>query len=527
MRALQLSFATLREAPADAVSVHERLLRRAGFMRKAEAGVYVFLPLGARVLRRMAQVLEQECEAKGFQPVITPLAEPLQAVVESARSQVRSWRALPVKWYTMSRIRYEHSEPRGGLLEAREAINLQLWCFDADTPSAMENVALMREALVRACWQMGIDTLAGDCDGWALLAMVEHGEDSLLQCASCGSAAAPEWYPLSSESIAASCSEVPPAQIVSTPNLRTVGEVAAFLNVPPSRLVKTLLLVVDGKAVAALVRGDHELSVLKVRRALGATAVQLMSAERVEAISRAPVGYAGPVSLEGIPLIADWAVRPMQDFVVGANLADAHRVHVCWGRDFAEPVWADLRTASPGERCGRCGGELVLRQGIFVGKVQLWQSEHGLVYDDAQGVQQPVQATVGELNLTRTLAALVESSHDNDGLVWHPSVAPFEAVILLLNPFEQDQRNVAESLYLSLRERGIDTLLDDRDQRAGMKFKDADLIGIPVQVVIGRSASEKLVEVRLRRDRQPHRVALEDAAIAVEELLLRQKEVVS
>lgn len=525
MRASQFPFATLRDAPADAATTHERLLRRAGFVRKAEAGTYVFLPFGARVLRRMKGLLEQECEAAGFHPVITPLTGQVQAVVESARPQVRSWRCLPLRWYTLTRIRDEEVEPRGGLLEARESVRLQMWAFDADAPSAAGSAAVIRDTLIHACRRMGATTLAGEADGWLLLAELASGEDVLLQCAACGTTATPEWYPLlAPEESAPSQDVVPPAEIVSTPGLRTVDEVARFLGVSPSRLVKTLLLEVDGKAIAALVRGDHELSLPKVQRALGANAVQMMTAERVEAVSGAPVGFAGPVGLKGVPLIADHAVREMQDFVVGANLADAHRVHVCWGRDFAEPMWADLRVASIDDQCARCGGELVLRQGIFVGRVHLWQDEQELVYDDAEGVQKPVQVTLGELNLMRTLAALVEANHDGDGMVWRPELAPFEVVILLLNPCEEAHREVAERLYLRVRDLGMQVLLDDRDQRAGVKFKDADLTGIPIQVVVGRSASDGTVEVRLRRNRQPYQVGAEDAPIVVGELLRRETE---
>ncbi|GBC95063.1 Proline--tRNA ligase [bacterium HR16] len=525
MRASQFPFVTLRDVPADASSMHERLLRRAGFVRKAEAGTYVFLPFGARVLRRIEGLLKGECEAAGFHPVITPLTGQVQAVIDSARPQVRSWRSLPLRWYTLNQVRDEEVEPRAGLLEARESVRLQMWSFDADALSATGSVALIRDTLVHACRRMGATTLAGEADGWLLLAEVEDGEEVLLQCSSCGNAAAPEWYPLfDTDESTPSQEAVPPAEVVSTPDLRTVDEVAQFLGVSPSRLVKTLLLEVDGKAIAALVRGDHELSLPKVRRALGADVVQMMSAERVEAVSGAPVGFAGPVGLKNVPLIADRAVRGMQDFVVGANLADAHRVHVCWGRDFAEPVWADLRVASAGDRCTRCGGDLVLRRGIFVGEVRLWQEEHELVYDDAEGAQKPVQVTLGELNLTRTLAALVEANHDSDGIVWHPQVAPFEVAILLLNPSEEAHRDVAERLYLCLQELGVSVLLDDRDGRAGAKFKDADLTGIPVQVVVGRSASDGKVEVRLRRDRQPYQVGVEDAPIVVEELLRRETE---
>lgn len=522
MRLSQLHLSTLREPPADTASVNERLLRRAGFVRKVEAGTFAFLPLGAKVILKMVRLLEEQLEREGFYPVIPPLTEPVQTVIETARSQVRSWRSLPLRWYVWNRCRDDGIEPRGGLLETREWMNLQVWAFAGDEPSAGQEGLLIRDVLSLACQRMGLEVLAGGGDGWRILALVPSGEDRLLQCPSCGQAFVPESYPLAPSEGPAPSEGIPPAEVVDTPNLRTVEEVSRFLNVPPSQLVKTLLVEADGTVVAALVRGDHELSLPKLQSALGAEQVGLLSAERVEQVSRAPVGFAGPVGLNHVPLIADWAVRAMQGFVVGANLADAHRVHVCWGRDFAEPRWADLRIASAGDRCALCGGGLVSRQGVQLGSIRPWRGAHGLVYDALQGRQQTVSLVVGELNLTRTMACLVEAGHDRDGMVWKPRVAPYEALVLVLNPSEEGHLQIADRLCADMDERGIEAVIDDRDERAGAKFKDADLIGIPVQVVVGRTASEGVVEVRLRRDRVPHRVAVEDVVIVVEELLHRE-----
>lgn len=521
MRVSELRLITLREPPTDTVSVNERYLRRAGFVRKVEAGVYVFLPLGARVVTKMMRLFEREMERAGFQQVISPLGELMTGLIEVARPQVRSWRALPLMWYTWNRVRDEGVEPRGGLLETREQMYLQVLAFTTDAQSAQTEAAI-RDTLSHTCRLMGMELLTGEGDGWRVLALVPNGEGRLLQCTSCERAFVPEWCPLPLSEHSASCEGIPPAKVVDTPGLRTVEEVARFLKVTPSDLVKTLLVEADGTAVAVLVRGDHELSLPKLRRVTGATQVEMLSAERVEQISHAPVGFAGPVGPSGVPLFADWAVREMQDFVVGANLADAHRVHVCWGRDFAEPKWADLRVASAGDRCAHCRGEMVIRQGMLLGSVHVWSEQHGLVYDDAQGAQQAVSIVMGHLNLLRAMAALVEASHDHDGMVWHPRVAPFEVIVLVLNPTEEEHLRLAERLCVSMQERGIGVLLDDRDERAGAKFKDADLVGIPVQVVVGRTASEGTVEVRLRRDRAPHRVAVEDVAIVVEELLHRE-----
>ncbi len=520
MRASDLRLVTLREPPADAVALHERLLRRAGFVRKVEGGVYFLLPLGARVLGKMVRLLEAEFADAGYQQVVPPLTNAVQEVLEAARSQVRSWRSLPLGWYWVGAVRDEAAEPRGGLIHTREWYCLRAWAFDAERAAAEESARALATICSRALGHMGLEALPAQGDGWHVVTSLEGGEDRVLRCTTCSRAFVPEWCPvMSAAEEPVSADSVLPAEAVSTPDLRTVEEVARFLGVPASRLVKTLLVEADGKAVAALVRGDHDLSLPKLRHALGVREVQMLSAERVEEVTRAPVGFAGPVGLQGLPLIADDAVRAMQGFVVGANLPDAHRVNVCWGRDFAEPRWADLRTASSGDRCAFCGGELAERWGILLASVQPWAGAESPLYDDAQGHQQSVIITQSALNLTRTLAVLVEASHDADGIVWHPRVAPYEAVVLLLNPSEEEHRRVAERVTEQLRAVGMEVLLDDRDERAGAKFKDADLIGIPVQVVVGRSVAEGTVELRLRRDRNPHRVTLEDCVIAAQELL--------
>ncbi len=523
MRASELRFVTLREWPADAVAAHERLLRRAGFVRKAEGGVYVFLPLGARVLRQMVRLFEADFEKAGIHPVVPPQGDSTREVLETARSQVRSWRSLPVRWYWLGTARDDECEPRGGLIHTREWQYVRVCAIERDRPSAEASAEALAHLLCRLLKRIGLTVVAGEGDGWQVLAPLAEANERLLLCASCRKGFVPEWCPLpASGGEPPKVDGLPPAEVVSTPNLRTVEEVARFLGVPESRLVKTLLVEADGHAVAVLVRGDHALSLPKLQRVLGASEVQMLSGERVEEVSGAPVGFAGPVGLHGVPLLADWAVREMQGFVVGANLEDAHRVNVCWGRDFAQPQWADLRVAVAGDLCALCGGALEERSGAVVAHVGYLSGGCNLLYDDAQGQQQEAHVLLSELNLTRTMALMVETGHDEDGIIWHPRAAPFEVVVLLLNPSEEQHLRVAERLTEQLQEAGLEVLLDDRDERAGAKFKDADLMGVPVQVVIGRSVAEGAVELRLRRERNSHRVAIEDAVIAVEQLLRRE-----
>lgn len=550
MRMTQLLLYTMRDLPADAQALNDRMLRRAGFVRKTAPGVYAFLPLGVRALRNMVRVLEQACERIGAQPLMMPALQAIeletsddgfvlqdreqrslgvggpvmQNALTIARDTVRSWRALPLRLMDARLRLSDVPRPGNGLLVTREFVCLEVYAFDRDESAARDSLNELAQTLVEACRQMGLRVSVGQADGLVLFAPFDFGDEVLLQCMPCGFFALAEWCKLKEPlEPAASWEGVPECEVVSTPDLRTVEEVARFLGVPASRLVKTLLVEADGRAVAVLLRGDRELSLPKLQRVLGAEQMQMLSAEQVERLSRAPVGFAGPVGLEGVTLYADHEVRLMQDFVVGANLPDAHRIHACWGRDFAEPQWADLRIATTGDVCPRCGEALSEQRGVELGRVRQLIADD-LVYDDPAGVQQHVRVTRATFGVTRALAVLVEQNHDADGMIWNPVTAPYEVIILLLNPSDEVHRQVAEKLYHELTELGIEAMLDDREERAGVKFKDADLIGIPVQVVIGRTAGEGIVEVRLRRDRTPRRLAVKDVAVAVGELLQRELE---
>jgi prolyl-tRNA synthetase len=570
MRASHYFMPTLREAPAEAELPSHRLLLRGGFIRKLAAGVYTYLPLGWRVIRKIEQIVREESDRIGGIELFMPALVPQELLDETGRSgldilfrlkdrhqrpftlgftheevitdiirhAVSSYRQMPLLLYQIQTKFRDEPRPRGGVIRAREFIMYDGYSFDTD-PDALETMyQKLREAYIRMFQRMGLPTLIVDAEAGAIgggsneefMIIAPGGEDRVLQCDKSGYAANAERCELPDPKLTPPPIEgVPPAEKVATPNARTVEEVCAFLHTTPDRLVKTLLMRVDGKPVAALVRGDRELNPYKLMHALNGESVEMLDAETIQRLTGAPVGFAGPVGLPAdLPLYADYELRGLQDFITGANEADAHLIHVCWGRDFPEPIWADLRVAQAGDPSPRHPeGILQEVRGIEVGHIfQLgtkYSQAMGALYTDAEGNQHPIIMGCYGLGVSRCLAAVVEAHHDEDGIRFPITVAPFEVILILVNPEDASQRAAAEQLYESLQAHGVEVLYDDRDERSGVKFKDADLIGIPIQVVVGRAVQDGQVEVRLRADKTPDKLPLETAAAQIAERVRAMK----
>ncbi|MCX7688419.1 MAG: proline--tRNA ligase [Fimbriimonadales bacterium] len=570
MRATRYFLPTLREVPAEAELASHRLLLRGGFIRKLAAGVYISLPLGWRVIRKIEQIVREETDRIGGVELFMPALVPQELLDETGRSgleilfrlkdrhqrpftlgftheevitdivrhTVSSYRQMPLVLYQIQTKFRDEPRPRGGVIRAREFLMYDAYSFDTDYDALERTYQAIRVAYVRMFQRMGLPTIIVEAEAGAIgggsneefMIVAEGGEDKVLQCDTCGYGANAEKCELPDPQLTPPPVEgIPPAEKVATPNARTVEEVTAFLNTTADRLVKTLLMRVDGKPVAALVRGDRELNPYKLQHALDGESVEMMDAESIRQITNAPVGFAGPVGLPpDIPILADYELRGLQDFITGANEADAHLIHVCWGRDFPEPRWADLRVAEAGDKCPRCpNGTLREVRGIEVGHIfQLgvkYSEAMGALYTDAEGNQKPIIMGCYGLGVSRCLAAVAEVHHDADGICFPITVAPFEVVLILVNPEDATQREVAERLYAEMLQAGIEVLYDDRDERSGVKFKDADLIGIPIQVVVGRAVQEGAVEVRLRTDKTPHRVAAEQAVAHLQALIAELK----
>ncbi len=409
------------------------------------------------------------------------------------------------------------------------------YSFDIDEQACETAYEAQKQAYIRMFQRMGLETLicdaeAGDIGGGMnqeFMVISEAGEDKVLLDEKTGYAANAERCDIGGDYEVAIPASSPKAELVETPNKRTVEEVTEFLNLKPENLVKTLLLKAGDKNIAALIRGDHELNPLKLARRLGVEKVDLMSAEQVMAITGADVGFAGPIGLEDTVIIADNAIKPMKDFVVGANRDDMHYMHVYHTRDFSVEKFDDIRLAQDGDT-SRSGGRLREIKGIEVGHIfQLgtkYSAAMGATFTTSEGDIQPIVMGCYGLGIGRTLQAIVEVSHDENGIILPVSVAPFEVVLFTANAEDNAQKQKAESIYGDLIEEGIEVLLDDREERAGVKFKDADLIGYPLRVVCGRAMHEGKIEIKWRHKSESELIELENASQTIAKMIKKEKE---
>ena len=554
LRASSAFLPTLREVPAEAEVVSHRLLLRAGLIKKTAAGVYSYLPLGWRVLRKMSQIVREEMDAIGAQEVFLPVLVPKELLEETGRtgvdvlmrmkdrnerdfilgftheevitdivrSFVQSWKQLPLSLYQIQTKFRDEPRPRAGLLRGREFLMKDSYSFDNDAESFMRSYNAHAEAYERIFCRFGLAFLAVDADPGDIggsesrefMILAESGEDTVLVCEKCGYAANAERAEIGTDDRRPTTDDHskiqnPKSKIVSTPGAHTVAQVCEFLGVGPEKLIKTIIADVDGETVAALVRGDRDLNLPKLGRFLGGRAAMADSAT-IERITKAPVGFAGPVGLDGSRIIADNELIGVENMVVGANEADAHRVDVTPGVDFQVTQWGDLRVAQAGDRCSKCDGSYRDAHGIEVGHI----FQLGTKYSSAmqaqvatdEGEQRDIVMGCYGLGVSRTMAAAIEALHDEDGIRWPISIAPYQVVIVLVNPNDEQQRATVERLYRELSDSGVEVMLDEREERSGVKFKDADLIGYPIRIVAGRAVAEGNVELVLRRDKSATRL---------------------
>ena len=566
LKASQYFAPTLREVPAEAELESHRLLLRAGYIRKLGAGIYTYLPLAWRTIRKIEQVIRDEMDAIACLEMRMPSLHPREMMEETgrwnvdvvfklkdrreadyalgftheevmadiARRDLRSWRDLPRLLYqTQTKFRDE-PRPRGGTIRTREFIMFDAYSFDRDSDGMDISYRKMWNAYDNTFRRIGLPVLTVEADGGAIgdldnhefMSLSEAGEDTVLRCSECSYAAnAERCAVVAPEPIGPSPMNEKPLEIISTPGARTIREVAGLLGTADSNLVKTLIYVADGAPVAVLVRGDRMLNEIKLRRVIGAKDLQLADDVTVERVTAAPVGFAGPVGIIGIRIVADNEIAAMRNFIAGANQSDAHFVHINVGRDFSPTEFADIREAVAGDLCPNCKtGTLSPVRGIEVGHIfklgAKYSGAMGANYIAEDGAATPIQMGSYGIGLTRLLAALIENSHDENGIIWHPAVAPFQVVIVVAGWKDPQAVEAGQALHDELTRRGIDVLLDDREDRPGPKFKDADLVGYPVRVVIGKGLANGTVEIRPRRDPTAGReVPVEDAADAVVALL--------
>ena len=544
MRTSQLFIPTLRQTPGEAEVVSHRLMLRAGMIRKVAAGIYTYLPLGLRVLKKIESIIRQEMNRAGAQELLMPILSPAElwretgrwdfygkellrcqdrhdrdfcfgptheeVITDLFRREIRSYRQLPMNCYQIQTKFRDEIRPRFGLMRGREFIMKDAYSFDADEESARLSYQKMYDAYERIFTRCGLKFRAVEADTGLIGGSMSHefmvladtGEETIVYDEG-GSYAAnvelAEAPPPAEEDDAAPLA----LEAVHTPGTKTVEAVCAFLKVSPDRLVKTLLYRTStGDVIAVLIRGDHEANEIKINRFLGTTEITLASAETVSAISSAPVGFAGPVGLTDIRIIADHAVKAMRNFVIGGNKTDTHLINANWDRDFAVEAFLDLRLARAGDRSPRSNDRLQEVKGIEVGHVFLLGTKYSQAMNatflDADGRETLAIMGCYGIGVSRTAAASIEQNHDDKGMIWPVPIAPFHVHLLPVTASEQVGQT-ASMLYDACLEAGVEVLWDDRDERAGVKFNDADLIGAPFHVTIGdRGLKQGVVELKQR-----------------------------
>lgn len=558
MRYTQYLLPTLKETPADAEVISHQLMLRAGMIRKVAAGIYSYLPLGLRSIRKMENIIREEMARAGAIELLMPAVVPAELWQESGRwndygkellrfrdrketefcmgptheevitdivrREIRSYRQLPLNLYQIQGKFRDEIRPRFGLMRGREFIMKDAYSFDLDEAGADRAYEKMYQAYRRIFERCGLKYRAVEAESGPIggsyshefMVLAESGEDAIVSCDSCEYAANVEKAEIKSVAVSAA----PPSEElkkVLTPARKTIEEVALFLEVAPERLVKTLIVQTDeGETVAVLLRGDRELNDIKLSRLLGCGWVELAPEEVVIKATGAPSGFAGPVGLN-LRILADGEVAAMADFITGANEKDAHLTGVNRGRDFTVETFADLRQAVAGDPCPRCGGHLESWRGIEVGHVfklgTKYSAAMGATVLDDKGEERLLIMGCYGIGVGRTVAAAIEQNHDENGIIFPMPIAPFQVLVTMLNPNDETVKNAAEKLYGELLELGVETLLDDRDERPGSKFKDADLLGIPLRVTVGaRGLKEGQVELQERRDGTRTMLPVADAA---------------
>lgn len=544
MRVSETLIPTLREDPGEAETVSHRFMLRAGMIRKVAAGIYTYLPLGLRVLRKIECIVREEMNRAGAQEVLMPVASPAElwretgrwdfygkellrfkdrherdfclgptheeVITDLFRREVRSYRQMPLNFYQIQTKFRDEIRPRFGLMRGREFIMKDAYSFDRDEAAAKLSYQKMYEAYNRIFTRCGLtfrpveaDTgLIGGTSSHEFMVLAETGEETIVYSEQGTYAANVERAEVLPPE--ASNEETRrPLTAVKTPNRRTVEDVTAFLKITPQQLVKTLLYDTGIEAVAVLVRGDHEVNEIKLKRLLGVTDVELVKPERVPSLTGAPAGFVGPVGLKQIRILADWTVQSMANFVVGANQADTHFFDANWDRDFTVAQFADLRNAQAGDASPRKDGILKTAKGIEVGHVFMLGTKYSqamkATFLDAQGQEQFAVMGCYGIGVSRVAAAAVEQNHDAKGIKWPLPIAPFHVTLLPLSQSEPVTQ-LAGQLYQSLQQAGIEVLWDDREERAGVKFNDADLIGAPYHLVIGdKGLAQGQVELKRRQ----------------------------
>ncbi|MGQ9508559.1 MAG: proline--tRNA ligase [Thermodesulfobacteriota bacterium] len=568
MRFSQYLLPTLKEVPSEAEVPSHQLMLRAGLIRKLTSGIYSYLPFGLRAIRKVEAIVREEMNRAGAIEVLLPFVQPAElwqetnrweeygkelarfhdrhgreyclgptheeVITDLVRREIRSYRQLPINLYQIQTKFRDEIRPRFGVMRAREFIMKDAYSFDIDEKGESKSYQKMVDAYSRIFARCGLrfkiveaeSGLIGGTYSHEFMVLAATGEETIVSCTQCSYAAnieKAEFKRIQTGRRAERSFLFQPIEKVKTPGKRTVEEVTQFLKISPEDLVKTLIFETEKGPVAALVRGDHEISEKKLKMVLGVENLQLASERTVEAITHAPKGYAGPIGIS-IPILADLDIERMSNFVTGANEVDYHLIHVNLDRDFQVSQFVDIRKFAPGDLCPLCGGGTRLDKGIEVGHTFKLGTKYskvmGATFLDPQGQEKEMVMGCYGIGIGRTVAAAIEQYYDENGIVFPMPIAPFQVLLLPVNLKIDIIREAAEDLYQALSKEWIEVLYDDREETPGVKFKDADLIGIPLRITLGeKNLKRGWIEIKKRRTGEIILIKKEEATQKIKEMI--------
>ncbi len=555
MRFSQSLLPTLKETPAEAEVISHRLMLRAGFMKKLTSGVYSYLPYGLAAIRKVENIVREEMNRAGAQELLMPMVQPADLWQESGRYKdygpellrftdrheresclgptheevitdiirryVQSYRNLPLNLYQIQTKFRDEIRPRFGLMRGREFIMKDAYSFDVSDEAAETSYGKMYEAYTRIFTRCGLDFRAVEADSGTIggsfshefMVLAENGEDTIVVCKDCEYAANIEKAAVAAPQQMEAVTQLA-LEKVETPGKRKVAIVCDFLGIKASELVKILVYMADGNPIGVLLRGDHELEEVKLKNHLNVTDLILADDKEIFDATGVPSGYLGPVGAK-IRLVADQQILVMNNFYTGGNEKNYHLKNVNLHRDFEVESITDLRKITANDHCPSCGGSLQLTEGIEVGHIFKLGTKYSkamqAVFQDSEGQEKPFVMGCYGIGVSRVVAAAIEQNHDENGIIFPLPLAPYSVILLNLGVKDDSITAMAEKLYEELRSQGVETLLDDRDERPGTKFKDADLLGIPYRITVGkRFSQEGLVELRRRTDGVTQELPAED-----------------
>lgn len=560
MKMSNMLISTLREVPAEAEIDSHKLMLRAGMIRKMASGIYNYMPLGLKVLKNVENIIREEMNNAGAQEFLASAVLPAELWQESgrwdvygdelfrlkdrnnrdfclgptheevftdlARNEIKSYKQLPLNLYQIQTKYRDERRPRFGVMRSREFIMKDAYSFDKDNEGLDVSYMKMYEAYNKIFTRCDLEFSAVEADSGAMggagsaefMVKSDIGEDEIAFCTGCNYAANTEKATSKLED--AEKEEEKELNKIATPDVRTIEELVTFFNTSNKKFAKTLIYKADGKVVAVMVRGDRSLNETKVSNALGGIMeLEMADAETVLKATSAEIGFAGPIGLQVDTLLVDEEVTRMSNFIVGANDTGYHYENVNYERDF-NGIVGDYKLVAEGDMCPKCGSPINIRRGVEVGHIfklgTKYSESMGANYLDENGKEKPLVMGCYGIGINRTVAAIIEQHHDENGILWPMAVAPYKVIVMPANVKNEEQMNRAEKIYEDLKTRGVDVLLDDRNERVGVKFKDADLIGIPIRVTVGKKVVEEIVEFKLRKNQDIEEVNIEDVVGRIE-----------